>query len=358
MAGTDTGAVAEEPAVVRLSDLRDGQEAVCFAALVNKVRNSTYKGDTFLKCLFRDRFVTLEAPVWSDSRLRMQAESWAVGIAFRLHVRAALKPRYGLQLEILDARPASDELDAADGYNFYELVESSDRDPELLFQNIIGYAERGIDDPLLRRLVLGLLREHAELFKKLPAAAGLHHPYTGGLVEHVWSMTRTACWLADHYARYYDKLDPPLNKGVIVAATVLHDIGKLRELAYHPVESKYTKEGCLIGHILMGRDLVRQAAREVEGFPEETLLLLEHAILSHHGRREFGSPVVPQTLEALLVSFVDDLDAKMNAAARERLTSQTDGEFTDKVWCLDNRRIYKGVPAPPPAENGDGLGPD
>src|SRR5206468_875000 len=107
-------------------------------------------------------------------------------------------------------------------------------------------------------------------------------------------------------------------KGVIVAASILHDIGKLRELSYHPVEAKYTKEGSLIGHVLMGRDLVRDVARQIEGFPDETLLLLEHAILSHHGKKEFGAPIVPQTIEALIVSFVDDLDAKVNIAARER----------------------------------------
>jgi 3'-5' exoribonuclease len=334
------GADAE---VVRLSDLRDGQEAECFAALVRKVRGTTYKNESYLKCYFRDKRVTVEAPLWADSRFLKQAETWADGVAYRLHVRAAVKPRYGLQLEILNIRPATAD-DVADGYNFYDLVESTDRDPELLFQNIVGYVEKGIDCPQLKRLVLGLLNENAELFKKLPAAQGMHHPYTGGLVEHVWSMTRTACWVAEHYARYYDRLDPPLNKGVVVAATVLHDIGKLRELEYHPVESKYTKEGRLIGHILMGRDMVRQAAGAIDGFPEETLLILEHAILAHHGRKEFGSPVEPMTLEALLVSFVDDLDAKMNAAARERLNCHTDGEFTDKVWSLANRPIYKGVP--------------
>jgi 3'-5' exoribonuclease len=336
MASADT-------ALVRLSDLQDGQEAECFAALVRKVRGTTYKNESFLKCYFRDKRVTVEAPLWADSRFLKQAESWIDGEAYRLRVKAAVKPRYGLQLEILNIRPATPE-DVADGYNFYDLVESSDRDPELLFQNILGYVEKGIDEPHLKRLVLGLLTDNAELFKKLPAAQGMHHPYTGGLVEHVWSMTRTACWMADHYARYYDRLDPPLNKGVIVAATVLHDIGKLRELAYHPVESKYTKEGRLIGHILMGRDMVRKAASAMEGFPEETLLILEHAILAHHGRKEFGSPVEPMTLEALLVSYVDDLDAKMNAAARERLTCATEGEFTDKVWSLANRQIYKGVP--------------
>jgi 3'-5' exoribonuclease len=97
----------------------------------------------------------------------------------------------------------------------------------------------------------------------------------------------------------------------------------------------------------MGRDLVREVARSIDGFPEETLLLLEHAILAHHGKREFGAPVLPQTLEAILVSFVDDLDAKMNIVARQRMQSNTDDDFTDRVYALDNRRIYKGIPEEP-----------
>ena len=217
-----------------------------------------------------------------------------------------------------------------------------------MFRKVVGFVEKCVDEPPLKQLVLTILNDHAELFKRMPAAQSFHHSFTAGLLEHVWSMTRVASFLADHYARYYFKLDPPLNKGVIVAATVLHDIGKLRELQYHPVEAKYTKEGCLIGHVLMGRDMVREAARKIEGFPEETLICLEHAILAHHGKREFGAPIVPQTIEALLVSYIDDLDAKMNIAARHRIDCGTDGEFTDKVYALDNRRFYKGVRSTPP----------
>jgi 3'-5' exoribonuclease len=337
--------------VVKLSELTDGQEAVCFAALVKKVRGTTYKNETFLKCYFRDKYVTLEAPLWADSRFLKQAETWAEGAAYRLHVKAGLKPRYGLQLEILNLRPAV-EGDAAEGYNFFDLVESTDRDPDDLYRKVQDCVEKSIDEPRLKRLVLTLLREHADLFKKMPAAQSFHHGYTGGLLEHVWSMTRVASFLAEHYAKYYHQLDPPLNKGVIIAATVLHDIGKLRELTYHPVEAQYTTPGCLIGHVLMGRDMVREAARAIDGFPEQTLLELEHAILAHHGRREFGAPIVPQTIEALLVSYIDDLDAKMNIAARGLIKSTTDGEFTDKLYALD-RRFYKGVPASPPPELDD-----
>ena len=346
MAGTDT-------AVVRLSDLEHGQEAYCYAALVKMERGTDKHDKPFVKCHFRDKRRMMVAPFWSGNALREEAETWAEGIGYRLRARANWNVRYGMQLEILEGRPATD-ADGPDGYDFFDLVESSQKNPEELFGTIHAIIKKCIDDPHLRRLVETLLHDNADLFKKMQAAQSFHHAYTGGLIEHVWSMTRIASWLADHYAKYYHQLNPPLNKGVVIAAAILHDIGKLRELEYNPVEAKYTKEGCLIGHVLMGRDLVKEAARGIEGFPEETLLLLEHAILSHHGKREFGAPVEPQTLESLLVSFVDDLDAKMNAAARKRIDCTTEGDFTDKVWPLDNRRFYKGIPAEPGCDD-DGL---
>jgi 3'-5' exoribonuclease len=137
-----------------------------------------------------------------------------------------------------------------------------------------------------------------------------------------------------------------------MAAAILHDIGKLRELKYDPVETRYTTEGRLIGHVMFGRDMVHEAAGKIEGFPPETLMLLEHAILAHHGKKEFGAPILPQTLEALLVHHIDELDAKMNMVARKRLSSTTDDAFTDYVKALDNRRFYKGIPAEGPGDDG------
>lgn len=338
--------------VVRLSDLEHGQEAVCFAALVKKDRGVDKNDKPYVKCHFRDKRVTYVAPFWSGNALRDEADGWAEGIGYRLHLRANYNVRWGMQIEVFEGRPAV-EADEADGYNFFDLVESSQYAPEALYKKILEIVDDCIDEPPLKQLVLKILADNADLFKKMQAAKGFHHAYTGGLIEHVWSMTRIASLLAKHYGRYYDQLDPPLNKGVVVAAAVLHDIGKLKELAYDPVEAKYTTEGCLIGHILMGRDLVVEAARGIPEFPRQTLLLLEHAILAHHGKREYGSPIIPQTMEALLVSFIDDLDAKMNAAARARLNCTTEGEFTDKVWPLDNRQFYKGVPVQPPADDED-----
>jgi 3'-5' exoribonuclease len=236
--------------------------------------------------------------------------------------------------------------DEQEGFDFRDLYETSRFDAPTLLAAIRSCIAKYVTCPHIRRVVTDILSEQEDLFSKIQAATNFHHSYNGGLLEHVWSMTRIAGFMADHYGKYYTDLNPPLNKSIIVAAAILHDIGKLRELEYHPVEARYTKEGSLIGHVLMGRDLVREVAKRDRDFPEETLLLLEHAILAHHGKREFGAPIVPQTIEALIVSFIDDLDAKVNIAAGHRLHNATDSDFTEKVYALDNRRFYKGVPIP------------
>jgi len=342
--------------IIKLSDLVDGQEAVCFAALVRKTRAMTKSGQPFFKCQFRDKKSTVDAMLWHDTRFYREADSWIDGCAYRLHVRGRLDIRFGMQVDLLGIRATTDD-DARDGFNFADLVDSSKYAPELLLKKIQSLIERDITHPQLRQLVEGLLTENLSLFQKMPAAQNMHHSYNAGLLEHVWSMTRVAAFIADHYSKYYDELDPPLNRGIIVAATILHDIGKLRELEYRPLEARYTKEGFLIGHVLMGRDMVREAASKIDAFPQELLILLEHAILAHHGKREFGSPVLPQTIEALIVSYIDEMDAKINVAAREIMTSQTEDLFTDKVYALDNRRLYKGqaeeLPASPPVRPPD-----
>jgi 3'-5' exoribonuclease len=329
--------------VERLSDLVDGQEAVCFAALVKKTRGTTKANQPYVRCLFRDKRTAIETPLWHDHRFFQEASTWTEGAAYRLHVHARYDLRYGLQLDILGARLAT-EGDAPDGFDFFDLVPSSKFTPPELRKKIDRLIERYIDDPALRSLVERILNENGYLFDRMPAAQNFHHSYTAGLLEHVWSMTRIAGFLADHYAKYYDELNPPLNRGILVAATILHDIGKLRELEYHPLEARYTKEGSLIGHVLIGRDMVREAARKIPDFPEELLLLLEHAIVAHHGKREFGAPIPPLTLEALIVSYIDEMDAKVNIVAHQTVDAQSPDPFTERIYALDNRRFYKGMP--------------
>ena len=340
-------------AVVRLGDLVHDQVAICFAALAKKERLTDKFQKPYFKCTFRDNHTAVAAMIWASHRLLADAEHWREGDAYRLKVRGDRNPTYGMQLDILEARPANDG-DVAEGYNFAELLEWSDRHPDELYDKLVGFIEADVGDPFVKTLVLSILADNAELLKKMPAATRFHHAYNGGLLEHIWSMTRIAVFLSKHYVQYYKNLNPRLNQSLVIAGAVLHDIGKLQELKYDPFEARYTAVGSLVGHIVLGRGMVRQAASKIEGFPEETLLLLEHMILSHHGKKEFGSPVIPSTIEALLLSYIDDLDAKMNQAARALLLTPPGPLFTDKIFALDNRTLYRGTPRS--ADPGDRQG--
>ena len=343
------------PRIVRLSELEDGQDAECFAALVKKDNGTDKHGNPYIKCHFRDRAGVLVAPLWSSHPCLEAARNWPIGEGYRLLARAKRDARYGLQLELSNARLATPE-DVADGYNFFDLVESSKYSPDSRFDRILGFIDQQVSCPQIRRLLLAILQENAELFKKMPAATSMHHGFNGGLIEHVWSVTRVSILLVKHYAAYYNHLNPPLNPDVVVAAAILHDIGKLRELAYHPVEAKYTKHGTLIGHIVLGRDMIRDKAREMGDFPEETLLLLEHAVLAHHGQMQYGAPKEPSTIEAMIVHYADEIDAKINAVAAERTRCDgAEGEFTGKVYAVGNRMFYKGIPVEAAANPDDDL---
>ena len=197
-----------------------------------------------------------------------------------------------------------------------------------------------IADKALKKLVLLLLEEHRETLLTLPAATRNHHAYVSGYLEHVLSVTKTALYLADKYDEYYDQLQPRINKNLVVAGAVLHDIGKLREIELTSGGAHYTSSGSLIGHILQGRNIVREAANNVALEPE-VLLRLEHIIVVHQRLPEWGSPKPPMTPEALLVHYADDIDAKMNMMASILSDKHETGPVTSKKNQL-YQQVYKG----------------
>ncbi len=337
--------------VVRLSDLVDGQEGEFFAALVKRDAGTDRHGNPFYKCLFRDKRASRVAPFWASDPLLGFAADWTLHAGYRIKAKAE-DSKYGPQIKVIECRLVIPE-DAADGYDFFDLVESSKYSPDVIVDHIRSIIGKNIRCPYIRQLLHVLIDRHGDLLRKMPAAQNFHHSYSGGLVEHLWSVTRVSVALAKHYADYYNELNPPINRDVVVAAAILHDIGKLRELDYHPVEAKYTKHGTLIGHIVLGRDMVRDTARDIPDFPDETLLLLEHAILAHHGQMQYGAPKEPATIEAMIVHYADEIDAKINAVASERMKSNTDGEFTAKIYAVGNRMFYKGIPVELPDDDLD-----
>ena len=176
--------------------------------------------------------------------------------------------------------------------------------PQQMFDELLAIARQHIRNVALRKLVESLLLGNRDALLTHPAARRNHHAYLGGLFEHTLSVARTCVYLADKYAEYYPEMKPPLDKDLVVAGGILHDIGKLREMEQRPEGAAHTAEGSLIGHILIGRDMVREAAAAMPGgaaLPADTLLRLEHVIITHQGRPEWGSPKPPMTPEALLV---------------------------------------------------------
>lgn len=318
--------------------MKPGQQGDVFVLLADRTRRQTRDGKPYFSLRFRDRKRTASVPVWEDSPLFEPCEKeWQAGQHFKIRGIYNEHPKFGPQIEILAIRPAVDE-DRLDGYDPDQFVTRTRYDVEGLFKELLSFAQSIADEPL-RRLTVALLEDHEEAIKEHPAATRNHHSYRGGYLEHTVSVVQNGVFLADKYAEVYTDLDPPLNRDLILAGCILHDIGKLKELAWE-AEASYTIPGQLIGHILIGRDMVREAARSIAELNPELLLYLEHIITAHQGTPEWGSPKEPMLPEALLVHFADDVDAKMNMFVQILAAHEGEGPFTDTNNVL-RRRILK-----------------
>lgn len=188
-----------------------------------------------------------------------------------------------------------------------------------------------ITNPNMNRIVRFLLNKYNKEFFTAPAAKSNHHAFQGGLSYHTISMLEIAKTIADYY--------PNINRSLLYAGLVLHDLGKVVELS-GPTATEYTLEGQLIGHIVLVDQEITEACRELKiGVDAEDVLALRHVILAHHGFLEFGSPVRPQIKEAEIIHYIDQLDAKINMM-EDALEKTEPGDFTGKIWALENRRFY------------------
>jgi 3'-5' exoribonuclease len=193
-----------------------------------------------------------------------------------------------------------------------------------------------VKNPFLKKLLAFFFKKEPlwQRFQEAPAAKGIHHAYVGGLLEHSLSVARIADQLATHYSG--------VDRSLLLAGALLHDVGKVEELVMDLAVIDYTAQGRLMGHLVMGCEMVAAAAVTIKDFPPELLTQLQHLILSHHGRQEFGSPTVPMTIEAFLLSFVDDLDAKMNLMEQLRKKMKDPGlQWTEYQRSLE-RYLYLG----------------
>ena len=314
--------------IADLAEFDEGKLFDSFFLLLHKQQRTSKTNKPYLCLTLCDKTGQIEGRVWevSDPRIARDANRGDI-----VKVRGSVS-RFDdrLQVKVDQLRRANaGEADKTD------LMPATTFDVDTMWRELLGFVE-SFTEPDLKRLLTALLADPAiaQAYREAPAARQLHHAWLGGLLEHVISLLR----LADRVAPNY----PILHRDLLLTGVILHDIGKVRELAWE-IGFEYTVEGQLLGHIHMGAELVERTIESLPGFPDRLKTLVIHMILSHHGKLEFGSPKLPMIPEALVLSFVDDLDAKMQAVANEFSKSEKEGkdagELTGKVWALDQRQL-------------------
>jgi 3'-5' exoribonuclease len=346
--------------------MEPGQFADCFAFLIERKPGMTGAGKPFFTCRFRDAHRVATYMVWADGPFYADCEkTWQAGQCYKLRCCYTHHDKYGPQVEVQQIRPTT-AADRADGFDPINLVERSRHDSAELFTDLQALVAHEIADTPLRTLVLSILTRFADRLPLLPGSQNKYYPFAGGWVEHTLNVAKTCVHLADYYASHFSDLPRAIDRNLLVAGAVLHDIGRVAEFDDNLLMQP-TVESELIGHLFLGRDIVRDAARDVPDLSPELILLLEHLIVSHLNLPAWGSPRLPLIPESLILFHADDLDAKVEMYARCLTRDMGAGAFTDRDPIL-GRPLYKGRPSateevagpapwPLPDENGRGPRP-
>lgn len=305
-----------------VKDLKD-KEAVAGPFLIKYSATATGKnGKPFMNLIFMDKTGEVEGRIWDDvaSHVGQAVKDTFVWVEGRCQSYQGRRQIVVQKLQVL----REDEVEVK------EYLPAGEVDAEALYLQLVDFVKT-MENPFYKKLAESILVDDAEiveLLKRAPAAKSIHHAYAGGMIEHVVSITSILDFMSKNYGKYVDR-------DLLFLGGFLHDIGKLWELSFERV-TDYTMEGKLIGHLVMGVELVERKIRELEStpgalpglFPQEQKLLVKHLILSHHGKLEYGSPKEPHCLEALIVHMVDDLDSKVNNIRRFVEMDPTPGRWT------------------------------
>ena len=270
-------------------------------------------GDLFIAMSLQDRSGLVRARILNEAaRLREEFDS---GDFVKVHGRTDLF-NGRLQVIIEKIRRVNPDQDRPQGFREDDCILSAPRPVEEMWRELDELILH-VRDPFVRQLLQRITTQHAEKLRVWPAALTVHHAYRSGFLEHVLSVARSALTLGAAYGA---------NQDLLTAGALLHDIGKLEELEYD-TSTSYTRDGNLVGHVTLGAMMVRAAIAAIPDFPDVLRTQIEHLIVSHHGHKEFGAPVEPMTIEAMILSAADDLDAKINQV-RQALAEDGEGEFT------------------------------
>lgn len=330
-----------KPPLVRLSEMAAEQSGDFFAILAEKTRGARKDGKPFFTCRFRDGPRTATFMVWSDGPWFEACEKdWREGQIYKIRGAYGEHKTYGPQIDIEQIRPIADE-DKAAGFDLRHFVDHTRHDIDGMYQELWDMAETNISDVPLRRLVLTILERQKAQLKQVPATQKHFYPFVGGLLEHTLSVTNSCIHLVDKYVACYPEMTPPLNRDLVIAGAILHDMGRTVEFNDEMQNVQPTVSGRLLGHLFLGRDLVRDTARELGDVDAELVQLLEHIIVTHLSLPEWGSPRLPLIPECLIIHHADDLDAKLEMYVRCLTRDKEPGDFTGRDPVL-GRQLYKG----------------
>jgi 3'-5' exoribonuclease len=310
----------------------DCQDITGFFVAGSKQVRSRKDGAPYLALTLCDRTGQIEARLWETDG----AGDFDAGDVVKVFGQVS---RYQEKLQIV-VKKIRQALPGE--YDLGDFVPKTERNINELWTELNGYVA-SFEDSDLQALLRAFLNDEeiATALREAPAAKSMHHAWIGGLLEHVVSLLG----ICDVTARHY----PEVNRDLLLTGAFLHDIGKLRELQWG-TSFHYTIEGQLLGHITIGIGLIEKKIAELPNFPEAKRILVVHLVLSHHGRYEFGSPKLPMIPEAILLHYLDDMDAKMQTVrgelARSEATGRSAGQMTDWVRSLErpllDTRAYIG----------------
>ncbi|MBQ5443859.1 MAG: HD domain-containing protein [Erysipelotrichaceae bacterium] len=306
----------------KVKDFTEGERVSTPLLISSLVRGTTNSGNPYLSLVLQDSTKSIEAKLWDvKPELEKQLE---VGKVYDFDVEV-IKYKNNLQAKVLKVLPLpQSEIDMD------EFVFRSPVSKETLRSNI----QEGINmigNENIAKIVSGALNYYNNSVYDYPAAAKIHHNFIGGLATHTSGMIKVAAALCTIY--------PSLNRDYLIAGVIIHDLGKIEELT-SPVVTEYTKQGKLLGHISIMDARLLQIGKDLGLEDSEELLLLRHMVLSHHGQLEYGSPVRPETMEAEMLNLIDNIDARINTIDKA-LDEVKQGEFTQKIFALENRVFYK-----------------
>lgn len=309
---------------VRISDLKSGEVINGIYILKSAELKVSVNKKTYLDIVFADKTGEVSAKWWDAGEDIFK--SLVLNKLYCVNARVDTW-KDTLQLTLNKIQLADDEIQSSIG----DFVPSAPLDPKDMLEEIYSFAAK-IKNSEIRNVVMYLLEQKEEKLLYYPAAKSLHHAIRGGLLYHILRMLR----LAEAICSVYDGI----NTDLVFAGVIIHDLAKIGELSSNELGiAEYSKTGQLLGHIVMGVVELENAGKCV-GASEEVLLLLKHMIVSHHYEPDYGSPKKPMFLEAELLHHIDLIDARVydyqNAARNLK-----PGEFSDPVWSLDRRSIYK-----------------